>query len=165
MVSIDSGSVLLLNDEERLQAFAAMLTGFWLTDLANASAFFYQQLPPINWAGFYLNDGERLRLGPFVGKPACTEIAYSRGVCGAAYRHGKTLVVNDVSEFPGHIACDGDSKSELVVPFYFQGTLVGVCDLDAPVLARFTSKESDFVEAALSVLARKIERNAGFPLA
>lgn len=124
-----------------LPELKAHFTGHWLTDMANFSAFVYQHLPDLNWAGFYLDDGATLRLGPFVGRPACTEIAYSRGVCGAAFRQRASLLVDDVHEFPGHIACDSASRSEMVLPIIVASQAIGVFDLDSPRAARFSEED------------------------
>lgn len=120
----------------RLQ-LKAMYGGYWLTNLANASAFLVNALPGLNWAGFYLMRGGRLELGPFQGLPACLYIPLNKGVCGAAASRRETMVVDDVHAFPGHIACDERSRSEIVVPLLRKGRLLGVLDLDAPVVARF----------------------------
>jgi L-methionine (R)-S-oxide reductase len=140
-----------------LAQLEALLTGFWLTDLSNFAAFFFHEIKDINWIGFYLTDGERLRLGPFAGKPACVDIAFNRGVCGAAFTQQKLMIVDDVHEFPGHIACDAASNSELVIPFYVNGNLVGVLDVDSPLKKRFTKQEAELFSAALSLLAGKIK--------
>lgn len=118
---------------------AALLAGErdWLVNLANTAALLNLRLPDLNWAGFYLwRDGE-LVLGPFQGKPACTRIARHRGVCGTAAARSATVVVPDVHQFPGHIACDSASASEIVVPFALPDRQLGVLDLDSPLLARF----------------------------
>ena len=141
-----------MNFSTELEAY---LTGQWLTDLANFSAFVFDQLPDLNWAGFYLDDGKTLRLGPFVGKPACTEISYQRGVCGAAFREKRALLVADVHEFPGHIACDSASRSEMVIPFTAEGECLGVFDLDSPSLDRFREADRELVTTWLSLLAAK----------
>ncbi|WP_082393398.1 GAF domain-containing protein [Nocardia arizonensis] len=104
---------------------------------ANLSALLFHTLPRLNWAGFYFFDGRELVVGPFQGKPACVRIALGRGVCGTAARTGLTQVVADVHAFPGHIACDADSRSEIVVPLRTGDDLVGVLDLDSPDPARF----------------------------
>ena len=121
-------------------------------NLANASALLYSELPRLNWAGFYLLEAETLVLGPFQGKPACIEIPLSRGVCGAAASSGKTVVVPDVHAFPGHIACDGASRSEIVVPLRRGGAVVGVMDLDSPEPGRFTEEDRAGLEAFAAVL-------------
>lgn len=109
--------------------------------LANLSALIMQSLPNLNWAGFYLMKENELILGPFQGKPACTHIALGKGVCGTAALQGECLVVPDVHQFPGHIACDGASHSEIVVPIRLHGQVVAVLDLDAPIPNRFGLQE------------------------
>lgn len=125
-----------------------------VANLANASALLWQTLEEINWAGFYLLEGETLVLGPFQGKPACIEIAPGRGVCGTAVQTDQTQVVADVLSFPGHIACDAASRSELVVPLRKGGRAVGVLDIDSAIPARFT----DVDRAGLELFARTLER-------
>jgi L-methionine (R)-S-oxide reductase len=117
---------------------------------ANLASLIYHTLPDLNWAGFYWMKGGELVLGPFQGKPACVRIAVGRGVCGTAARERSTLVVPDVHEFPGHIACDSASRSEIVVPLLHQGKVLGVMDLDSPLPGRFTAEEA----AGLEELAR-----------
>jgi L-methionine (R)-S-oxide reductase len=112
-----------------------------LANLANASALLTQALDRINWCGFYLLRGEELVLGPFQGKTACVRIAVGRGVCGTAAARHETLVVPDVHVFPGHIACDADSRSEIVVPILEDGRLRGVLDVDSPEVARFDEED------------------------
>jgi len=109
----------------------------WLPVLANASALLMDGLEDLNWAGFYLDDGRGLVLGPFQGKLACVRIALGRGVCGTAAQADEAQLVEDVHAFPGHIACDAASRSELVVPIHREGRVVGVLDMDSPSLARF----------------------------
>lgn len=121
--------------------------------LSNASALLWAALPDLNWAGFYLVRGDRLTLGPFQGKTACIHIARGRGVCGGAWDQNKTLRVEDVHAFPGHIACDGASNAEIVVPLRRDGQVAGVMDLDSPVLGRFTPAD----QAGLEKLARTLE--------
>lgn len=118
-----------------------------IANLANASALLNQFLNDINWVGFYLYDGEELVLGPFQGLPACVRIPLSRGVCGAAAREQATKRVDDVHAFPGHIACDAASRSEIVVPIVKDGTLIGVLDIDSPSLARFDEADQQGLEA------------------
>lgn len=134
----------------------AYLTGRWLTDLANFSAFVFHALPSLNWAGFYLFDGEKLVLGPFVGKPACTEIRPGRGVCGTAFARREAVLVDDVHAFPGHIACDSASRSELVIPLFSGGECFGVFDLDSPELARFRNSDRDGISRWLEALVGKV---------
>ena len=123
-----------------------------LANLANASALLAQFLTRINWCGFYLlRDGE-LVLGPFQGKPACVRIAMGKGVCGTAAAQGETLLVPDVNAFPGHIACDAASRSEIVVPILQNGELRGVLDVDSPDLARFDAVDREGLEKFVRVL-------------
>lgn len=128
------------------------LGSHWLSDLSNFSAYVFHTLPGLNWCGFYLDDGKKLVLGPFQGKPACVEIAYARGVCGAAFTQRKPLIVPDVHEFPGHIACDSASRSEMVVPLLVDGKCLGVFDLDSPELERFTKSDKEILEGWLKNL-------------
>ncbi len=128
-------------------------------NLANASALIFDTLQDINWSGFYLYDGEKLVLNAFQGKPACIEIELSRGVCGAAARERKTLVVPDVHAFSGHIACDSASKSEIVVPMTVSGTLFGVLDIDSPSLARFDESDVNGLENFTKILCNEIEKH------
>lgn len=121
-------------------------------NLANAAALLYHTLEGLNWAGFYLLEGDRLVLGPFQGKPACIEIAVGRGVCGTAVAEDKTQLVRDVHQFPGHIACDSASNSEIVVPIHGEGTVVGVLDLDSPQVGRFGPEDQAGLEEFVHIL-------------
>lgn len=125
-----------------------------VANLSNLAAVFFHTLPGLNWAGFYLWDEkhQELVLGPFQGKPACLRIKPPRGVCGSAYARQETLNVPDVHLFPGHIACDSASRSELVVPLMWEGTCVGVLDLDAPTTQRFTQEEATKIEKLMHEL-------------
>ena len=123
-----------------------------IANLANASALLWQSLPELNWAGFYLLEGDRLVLGPFQGKTACIEIPLGRGVCGVAAAENRTMVVEDVHCFRGHIACDSASNSEIVVPLRRNGRVVGVLDLDSPVKNRFTETDRAGLEAFAALL-------------
>ena len=125
-------------------------------NLANASALLWQHLEAINWAGFYLMDGGKLVLGPFQGKPACIEIPVGKGVCGTAVKEEKTILVEDVHQFPGHIACDSASNSEIVVPIFKNGTVYGVLDIDSPYFARFTAEDQQGLEALVRVLEESL---------
>lgn len=132
---------------QQLQALMEGCTHF-MPVLANAAALLWQELPDLNWSGFYLRKGERLLLGPFQGKPACTEIAFGRGVCGTAARSRMSQRVPDVHAFPGHIACDSASRSELVIPLIASDDrLLGVLDLDSPIPDRFTEADREGLEA------------------
>ena len=114
--------------------------------LANAASLIYWSVADLNWVGFYLLDGNRLVLGPFHGQPACVFIDEGKGVCGAAATSRATVVVDDVDLFPGHIACDSASRSEIVVPLLVGGELFGVLDVDSPIRARFGDEEKAFFE-------------------
>ena len=124
-------------------------------NLANASALIYNTLPDLNWAGFYLMEDGVLVLGPFQGKPACIEIPVGRGVCGAAAAECRTKLVHDVHKFPGHIACDSASRSELVVPVIRDGAVRAVLDIDSPIRNRFTERERALAEKIADLLAAK----------
>jgi GAF domain-containing protein len=124
-----------------------------ISNLANASALLFHTLEGLNWAGFYLYKNGVLLLGPFQGKTACTKIPMGKGVCGTAAERGETIVVPDVHAFPGHIACDGDSNSEIVIPLYLRGSLYGVLDIDSPLLDRFSEADRE----GLELFARALE--------
>lgn len=121
-------------------------------NLANASALLWQNLPDINWAGFYKMTDGKLVLGPFQGKPACIIIPVGKGVCGTAVAQDRTQLVADVHEFPGHIACDSASNSEIVVPIHADGSIWGVLDIDSPRKNRFTETDKVGLEAFVRVL-------------
>jgi L-methionine (R)-S-oxide reductase len=125
-----------------------------LANAANMSALLYEALPNLNWAGFYFLQGGELVLGPFQGKVACVRIPVGRGVCGSAAERRETLIVPDVHAFPGHIACDAASRSEIVVPLVKEGRLLGVLDLDSPQLARFDQEDAVGLNAAVDLLLR-----------
>jgi L-methionine (R)-S-oxide reductase len=128
-----------------------------LANAANMCALLYEALPNLNWVGFYfLQDGE-LVLGPFQGKVACVRIALGRGVCGTAAERRETLIVPDVARFPGHIACDAASRSEIVVPLVQQDQLLGVLDVDSPELARFDEEDRIGLETAANLLLKTSE--------
>ena len=126
--------------------------GWDITVLSNAAALIWDTLEDINWAGFYLMKDGRLLLGPFQGKPACTEIEVGRGVCGTAIAEDRTQLVKNVHEFPGHIACDSASNSEIVVPLHAGGSSYGVLDIDSPLLGRFSEEDKEGFEAFAAVL-------------
>lgn len=125
-------------------------------NLANASALLWQHLENINWAGFYIMEQGALVLGPFQGKPACIRIPVGKGVCGTAVAEDRTQLVADVHQFPGHIACDGASNSEIVVPIHKDGQVWGVLDIDSPLFGRFATDDreglEDFVKALETAL-------------
>ncbi len=121
-------------------------------NLANAAALLWQELPGINWAGFYKMEDGALILGPFQGKPACIRIPVGRGVCGTAVAEDQTQLVYDVHQFPGHIACDCASNSEIVVPIHVRGAIWGVLDIDSPHIGRFTEDDKTGLEMFVNVL-------------
>ena len=125
----------------------------WLANLAQFSALVYQSVPHLNWAGFYMARGDQLVVGPFQGKVACVRIPFTRGVCGACASTRRIQLVEDVHAFPGHIACDSASNSELVLPVLAGDRLVAVFDLDSPLTARFDAEDSRGFAAAVAVLA------------
>jgi putative methionine-R-sulfoxide reductase with GAF domain/alkylhydroperoxidase family enzyme len=137
-----------------------------VANVANTAALIYHGLPDLNWAGFYLRKGDELVLGPFQGKPACVHIAIGEGVCGAAAARGETVLVADVHEFPGHIACDPSSRSELVVPLVEGGAVMGVLDLDSPLVARFDAADREGCEKLVAVFLdqrRQTPAATGYP--
>ena len=140
----------------------AMLRGltegvpYKISNLANASALLWDSLPTLNWAGFYLLEGDRLILGPFQGKPACIEIPVGRGVCGTAVAEDRTVVVPNVHDVPGHIACDSASESEIVIPLRKNGQILGVLDIDSPVQNRFSEDDRQGLERFASILESTI---------
>ncbi|MHA2938303.1 GAF domain-containing protein [Vibrio sp. RC27] len=146
-----------LSDYQRLTRQAAALTEDepdLIANLSNISALLNLELENINWVGFYLLRDQQLVLGPFQGKPACVRIPLGRGVCGNAFAQDQVLRVDDVNQFPGHIACDAESQSEIVIPFRVSGELAGVLDIDSPTLARFSQQD----EIGLTELMSNIEK-------
>ena len=127
-----------------------------IADLSNVSALIFNSLERVNWAGFYIVEADRLILGPFQGKPACVEIPFGRGVCGTAAKTDSTLLVYDVHEFQGHIACDSDSNSEIVVPIHSKDKVVAVLDVDSPDTGRFTRDDLLGLEKLVKVLENEI---------
>ncbi len=125
-------------------------------NLANTAAAIWQGMENINWAGFYLMEQGKLILGPFQGKPACIEISVGKGVCGTAAEQKQTILVEDVHQFPGHIACDSASNSEIVVPIIKNGQVVGVLDIDSPYFARFTDMDRRGLEEIVRVLEETV---------
>lgn len=123
-----------------------------IANMANAAALLWEALDRINWAGFYLLEGDILVLGPFQGKHACIEIPVGRGVCGTAVERDCTVVVDDVHQFPGHIACDSASNSEIVIPLHKGGKIVGVLDIDSPEFSRFSQQDREGLERFAQIL-------------
>lgn len=139
---------------ELSQQLEALLTGEsdMIANAANTSALMFQMMPELNWAGFYLLKGEgELVLGPFQGKPACVRIPVGKGVCGTAVERKSSVLVEDVHAFPGHIACDAASRSELVVPLIHEGRVLGVIDLDSPVPSRFDAEDQAGIEKLAAI--------------
>ncbi len=127
-----------------------------IANLANASSFLYNTMNQLNWLGFYLIDGDELILGPFQGKVACTRIRVGQGVCGNAVKLEKTMKIDDVHQFAGHIACDSASNSEVVVPLWKDNQIVGVLDVDSPYQARFSNQDVQFLEKAAKIIQEAI---------
>ena len=127
-----------------------------IANLANAASLLYNSLDDLNWAGFYLMEKGILVLGPFMGKPACIEIALGRGVCGTAAAENRTQLVYNVHEFPGHIACDSASNSEIVVPLRKNGAVIGVLDIDSPSIGRFDEADRAGLEAFAKIIEAHI---------
>jgi L-methionine (R)-S-oxide reductase len=129
-----------------------------IANLANISSWIYHAIPDLNWCGFYLwqNDDGELVLGPFQGRPACIRIRPERGVCGAAYTTGQTIRVEDVHDFPGHIACDAASISELVIPLNKNGIIYGVLDLDSPSKSRFKERDEKELTRIMGIISNHI---------
>ena len=146
--------------DELVEALGALLAGETdaLANTANAAAAVFGSLPDLNWIGFYILRGEVLVLGPFQGLPACVHIPLGRGVCGTAAAERRAILVPDVTAFPGHVACDSASRSELVVPVLHAGRLVGVLDLDSPRPARFTEADLDGCTRIAALLAAHVAR-------
>ena len=129
-----------------------------ITSLSNAAAFLYNVVERINWAGFYLYDGSKLVLGPFGGKPACTSIELGKGVCGTSARNLKTIIVDDVETFPGHIVCDSESRSEIVIPLIASnGKLIGVLDIDSPEVSRFGEEDKIGLEKIAEIVTQAVQ--------
>ena len=152
--------------EELYEEVALQLTGLFedcphvIANLSNASAALNQAMKDINWVGFYLMEEGQLVLGPFQGKVACVEIKVGKGVCGTAVEKDEIQLVKNVHEFPGHIACDGASNSEIVLPIHVNGKVWGVLDIDSPLLARFDEEDKDGLEKVVSVLEKMLESNS-----
>jgi L-methionine (R)-S-oxide reductase len=128
-----------------------------IANTANMAAILYHSLPDLNWAGFYFLQGDVLVLGPFQGQVACVRIPLGKGVCGTAAKERRTLVVKNVHEFPGHIACDAASNSEIVVPLIKDEKVLGVLDIDSPIFERFDEKDREGLEKLADVLLGSIE--------
>jgi GAF domain-containing protein len=129
-----------------------------IANLANISALLFMEMPDLNWAGFYLLQQQQLVLGPFQGKPACVRIDIGKGVCGTAVASGEVQLVKDVHEFPGHIACDAASNSEIVFPLRLRGEVIGVLDIDSPSLARFDESDQQGLAKIVAILEQRLEQ-------
>ncbi|KFL44173.1 hypothetical protein CH76_02465 [Lysinibacillus sp. BF-4] len=140
------------------QQLGALLAGEtnMIANLSNTSALLNQFLHTVNWVGFYLREGDELVLGPFQGLPACVRIPLGSGVCGSSAAKDKTFVVEDVHQFPGHIACDAASRSEIVIPLHRDGEVIGVLDIDSPVTARFTEQDKQGLENIIRLLEQAL---------
>ncbi len=139
-----------------LKQHQALMTNWWITNLANTSALLFHNFSQVNWVGFYLFEQDKLILGPFQGQPACTEIAMGRGVCGSAAAKRASIIVPDVHAFPDHITCDSASRSEIVIPIIHQQKLLGVLDVDSPFLNRFDHYDQDFLEAIIDQILKRL---------
>ena len=145
---------MIINYESISLQVSALIEGvpYEVANLANVSALLWQELPRINWVGFYKMVGGALVLGPFQGKPACIRIEVGKGVCGTAVAENRTQLVYDVHQFPGHIACDCASNSEIVVPIHVNGEIWGVLDIDSPEIGRFTVEDQAGLERVVGIL-------------
>ena len=131
--------------------------GWYVAAMSNLSALVMENMEELNWAGFYLRRGNGLTVGPFQGKPACIHIPMGKGVCGTAAERNETVVVPDVHAFPGHIACDGASRSEIVIPLHADGKVAGVLDLDSPVMDRFSQQDREGLEALVKCVEQYLQ--------
>jgi L-methionine (R)-S-oxide reductase len=142
------------NYELVIQQLRSLIDGEtnFIANLSNAAALLNHFLQEINWVGFYLTEGDELVLGPFQGLPACVRIPFGKGVCGTAAKSKKTIIVPDVHLFPGHIACDAASQSEIVVPMIKDGNVIGVLDIDSPIKNRFDEVDQQYLEKFVEVI-------------
>jgi GAF domain-containing protein len=150
--------IIVIKKEEKLQemnqALKALIQpeGDWLANLANSSALLFEFMDDINWAGYYIWKNDQLVLGPFQGKTACVRIEEDKGVCGTAYSQRKIMLVEDVHQFPGHIACDPNSKSEIVLPIIAAGEVIAVLDIDSPQKSRFDELDRKYLKEFVDIL-------------
>lgn len=151
-----------LNDEEKYRSLLPQIESLLsendpnVSTLANFTAALKQSFDKFSWVGFYLSENNQLYLGPFQGKVACTNIKYGQGVCGTAAAERKTIIVPDVDQFPGHIFCDADSKSEIVVPLLTDGNLYGILDVDSYLLNAFDQVDKHYLELLCQILTKKL---------
>ena len=159
----ERGMEMNVNYEELASMLTALMDGvpYRTANLANASALLWQELPEINWVGFYEMNGGCLVLGPFQGKPACIRIPVGNGVCGTAVAENKVQRVSNVHEFPGHIACDGASNSEIVLPVYCRGEIWGVLDIDSPKFGRFTQADEQGLGNIAEIIGNMLSQTEG----
>ncbi|ADO76380.1 GAF domain-containing protein [Halanaerobium praevalens] len=156
----------MLNKEKNLadinRSLAALLgpETDWLANLANSSALLFNFMEDLNWAGFYLKKEEQLVLGPFQGQTACVRIDKNKGVCGTSYAQRKIMLVEDVNQFPGHIACDPNSRSEIVLPLIVKGQVIGVLDIDSPQPARFDDLDQKYLKEFVEILIEQTDFSA-----
>lgn len=162
MISKSFGETTMRSYDEISRALDALLSGGdnLISMLSNASALLWQELSEVNWVGFYAADGGKLTLYPFQGKPACIEIPFGKGVCGTAASEDRPILVPNVHEFSGHIACDAASNSEIVVPIHFSGAVAGVLDIDSPKVGRFDESDMTGLMMCAGVIERHWERCA-----
>ena len=148
-----------VNYQETARTLTALTEGvpYEIANLSNAAALLWEALPDINWVGFYKMTDDILVLGPFQGKPACVRIPVGKGVCGTAVAEDKVQLVYDVHDFPGHIACDSASNSEIVLPIHVNGKVWGVLDIDSPFVGRFTEADQVGLEKIVTILERILE--------
>ena len=144
------------NYKELIQEIKALVNGvpYRISNYANISAAIWNAMDAINWVGFYLLENNSLILGPFQGNPACVTIEIGKGVCGSAVAEKRSLIVPDVHQFPGHIACDAASRSEIVIPMIKNGHILGVLDIDSPVLDRFNEDDKINLETIVSIITK-----------
>lgn len=141
--------------KELNQEVSGILESEWFVNLANTAALLKQHLPDVNWVGFYLFHNNELLLSSFQGLPACTRIAVGKGVCGTAAQTLQSQLVPDVDQFPGHIVCDSASRSEVVIPMVWENRLLGVLDVDAPIVDRFSAEDQKGLETLVRILLEK----------
>ena len=153
--SINSKKELYLELAEQARSLLAGERDF-IANAANLSSLLYHSLPDVNWVGFYLLKEGELVVGPFQGKPACIRIAIGKGVCGTAAERRQTVLVDNVHDFPGHIACDSESRSEIVVPMVEGERLLGVLDVDSPLLARFTEEDAEGLNKLVEIFVSSL---------
>jgi len=155
----DSKAKLYVHLAEQLRGLLEGERDF-IANAANCAALLYHSLPDLNWAGFYLYKEGELVLGPFQGNPACVRIALGKGVCGCAAQLERTVVVENVHEFPGHIACDSASNSEIVVPLIKDDQLIGVLDIDSPLFARFDEEDARGLNELVEILTQAVQSSS-----